>query len=235
MLVAVDQRARADIVSALREKGFEPILMPPAPELAIGVSSHTDMLLFVGFGRLFCHASYYVSNKELIDRICKEGGLELTLSSECFTDKYPSDVLFNACLLKDFVICNKKTVSSLILASAKDNGYTIIDVPQGYTKCSVCIASDGAILTADTAIAKACKAHNIDVLEIHEGYVSLPPYNFGFIGGASGTYGNEVYFCGNIDLHPDAKQIKEFIQKHGKTAVCLSQSQLQDVGSLFFI
>ena len=111
MLVAVDHRASADIIAALREKAFEPMLMPPAPELSAGVSSHTDMLMFVGFGRLFCHVSYYEANKALISRICDESGLELTLSNENWSDKYPADVLFNACLLGNRLICNKKTVN----------------------------------------------------------------------------------------------------------------------------
>ena len=235
MLAALDKRASADIISALREKGFEPVLMPPAPQLSTGVSSHTDMLLFIGFGRLFCHASYYKANAELILRICRRAGLELTLSDERWAKKYPSDVLFNACLSGDKLICNKKTVSRLILQAATELGYSIVDVPQGYTKCSVCTVSENAIITADKAIAVACRAQEIDVLEICEGHVSLPPYNFGFIGGASGSYGDNVYFCGSLDAHPCAREIRNFCEKHGKNTICLSDKELFDVGSLLFI
>lgn len=234
MLVLVDERVSAEMLSALRQKGFEPILLPPAPGLQTGVSSHADMLLFMGFGRLFCHASYYEDNKKLISRICDEAGLELALSDEKWTKEYPSDVLFNACLLRNRLICNKKTVSSLILSAAQENGCEIINVPQGYTKCSICPVSDTAIITADKAIAKTCQNCGFDVLLISEGHVSLPPYDFGFIGGAGGISCDTVYFCGNVDLHPDAHIIKEFCQKHGKTVVSLSNGELFDVGSLFF-
>lgn len=235
MLVLVDERVSAETLSALRKKGFETILLPPSPNLQPAVSSHADMLLFMGFGRLFCHASYYEQHKELIDIIRSAAKLELTLSDEKWTKEYPSDVLFNACLLRNRLICNKKTVSSLILSAAQESGCEIINAPQGYTKCSICPVSDTAIITADKAIAKACQNCGFDVLLISEGHVSLPPYDFGFIGGASGLCGDTVYFCGNIELHPDAHIIKEFCQKHEKNVVSLSRGELFDFGSLFFI
>ena len=46
---------------------------------------------------------------------------------------------------------------------------------------------------------------------------------------------DKVLFCGNIDLHPDVENIKAFCQKHKKTAVSLSDGELYDVGSIFFV
>ena len=235
MLVLVGERASAEIIAALRENGFEPLSIPPAPNLQNGVSSHTDMLLFMGFGRLFCHASYYEKHKDLIDRILCAAKLSLCLSYEKWGDKYPADVLFNACLIGNTLICNEKSVSRLILDAARKDGCNIIGVAQGYTKCSVCPVSDAAIITADKAIAKTCQNCGFDVLLISEGHVSLPPYDFGFIGGAGGLCGDTVYFCGNVELHPDADSIKDFCQKHGKSVVSLSGGELFDVGSLFYI
>lgn len=235
MLVLTDNRIAKDCLATLKDKGYEPILLPSAPQLQEGVSSHVDMLVFIGFGRLFCHASYYEQNAELISRICEMAKLTLTISTEIWNDKYPHDVIFNACLVGSLLICNKKSVSRLILEVAEDYGYKIINVPQGYTKCSVCVVSDNAIITADKAIAKACHTAGVDVLTVREGYVCLPPYDFGFIGGTSGACGNNVYFCGSLDTHPDADDIRTFCAKHGKTAVSLSMGKLFDVGSLFFI
>ncbi len=235
MYALVDRRMGDASLSALRECGFEPILMPPAEYLADSVASHTDMLLFIGFGRLFCHAIYYKKNKELIDRIVSLSGLELMLSNEKTGEKYPFDVLFNACLLGKRLICNKKTVSKLILDAACEHGCEIIDVPQGYAKCSICPVGENTIITADKAIAETCKVSGIDVLHISEGHISLPPYDYGFIGGASGLCNNTVYFCGSLDLHPDGERIKKFCTENGAKFVSLSNERLQDVGTIFFI
>ena len=63
----------------------------------------------------------------------------------------------------------------------------------------------------------------------------LDGYDTGFIGGASGADDDAVYFCGDVSHHPDADAIKAFCQKHGKECVSLSDEELTDVGTLFFI
>ena len=235
MYVITDCRINASALSHLQELGFTPILMPAAEYLQIGVASHTDMLIFLGFDKLFCHKKYYERNREPIDRISSISGNEILLTDEPTGDKYPLDVLFNACLVGDKLICNEKTVSKLLINTAKNLKCDIINVPQGYTKCSVCVVSENAVITADKAVAEACKAAKIDVLTVSEGYISLPPYKFGFIGGACGLCGDKIYFCGSVDTHPDGERIKRFCKYHNKTAVSLSGGELQDVGSLFFI
>ena len=235
MYALIDCRADGTSLSALKNLGYTPILMPPADYLEETVASHTDMLLFIGFGRLFCHSRYYNKNRELIDRISLLSGLELVISNEETANKYPLDVLFNACLVNNTLICNEKSVSRLIIKSAVAANCKIINVPQGYTKCSICPVSDNAIITADKAIAAACSSAGMDVLLISEGDVTLPPYNFGFIGGTAGYNNDTVFFCGDIDSHRDANAIRAFCEKHKKTVLSLSGESLQDVGTIFFI
>ena len=235
MYAVTDERISEACLVRLKSEGVSPILMPPAAYLQPAVASHTDMLFFLGFDRLFCHRCYYERNAELIDKLCRISGNTLMLSNEPTGEKYPLDVLFNACLVGKRLICNEKTVSNLILASAKEAGFEIINVPQGYTKCSVTVISDNAIITADKSIARACASVGIDVMLISEGYISLPPYEFGFIGGTSGGFGDKIYFCGSLSSHPDGDRISEFCAKHKKTAVSLSSGELQDVGSIYFL
>lgn len=235
MFVIANCRISKAALDALKAKGFIPILTKSAKYLQEGVSAHPDMLFFCGFGQLFCHKEYYAENAALIDQIRELYHAELVLSDEPTGKKYPLDVLFNACIVGNRIICNPKTVSKMILSVASSFGLEMISVPQGYTKCSICAVSDNALITADRAIAEACEKVGIDVLKVSEGHVSLPPYNFGFIGGASGAFESAVYFCGSVDKHPDGEAIKDFCKKHDKTPVSLSDDLLQDVGSLFFI
>ena len=235
MYALIDCRADESSLSALKTLGYTPILMPPADYLSKPVASHTDMLLFIGFGRLFCHARYYERHRALIDEIISLSDLELTLSNEETSHRYPHDVLFNACLVNNRLICNKKSVSRLSVGAAETAGCEIINVQQGYTKCSICPVSEDAIITADKVIASTCEKAGMDVLLINEGDVSLPPYDFGFIGGAAGTTSDKILFCGDIDTHRDAKAIRDFCEAHKKSVLSLSSESLQDVGSIFFI
>ena len=235
MIALVDERINDSSLLSLKRIGAEPFLMPPSPLLQKGVASHPDMLVFVGFGKLFCHENYYEANKNLIDAIIAASHLELTLSNEEFSENYPHDVKFNAALVGNTLICNKKTVSQLILAEAEKTGCKIISVPQGYTKCSTCVVSENAIITADKPIFDACIAHNIDSLLITEGHIDLPSYDYGFVGGASGSCGDSVYFCGDITKHPDGERTVEFCKNHGKMVISLSDQRLFDVGTILFI
>ncbi len=235
MLALVDNRIDHNSLSRLNSFGFDTVLMPSADYLQEGVSSHPDMLVFSGFGRLICHSLYYEKNKMLIDKIASLSEYKLALSDEKTGKDYPFDVLFNACLLENKLICNTRTVSRLILQLAEEYGCDIIHVSQGYTKCSVCPVSENALITSDKAIADACKTHGIDVLLISEGNVSLPPYNYGFIGGTAGYCDGKVYFCGSLATHPDGEKTKKFCTEHGADAVELSNEVLQDIGTIFFI
>ena len=235
MIAILDCRASEAVLNALKCNGLETVLMPPSPSLQRGVASHTDMLIFIGFGRLFCHTSYYESNRSLVNNIAHIGGLTLSLSNEAWSQDYPNDVLFNACLIGNRLICNEKTVSKDILKAAEASRTETINVNQGYTKCSICTVSENAIITSDKSIAKACQSAGMDVLLISEGHISLPPYEFGFIGGASGLCGDSVYFGGSLSTHPDGDKIIEYCHKHEKKAISLSSEKLQDVGSIFFI
>lgn len=235
MIALVDERIDDTSLLALKNMGAEFFLMPPASFLQRGVASHPDMLLFCGFGKLFCHATYFEKNKSLIDAIINASKLELVISHEDIEKDYPHDVKFNAALVGNTLICNTKTVSKHILFEAEKANCRILHVPQGYTKCSVAIISENAIITADKPIYNACISAGIDTLLISAGEVDLPDYDYGFIGGASGRYGDKVYFCGDITLHPDCDAIISFCKKHGKSVISLSNRKLFDCGTIIFI
>ena len=70
---------------------------------------------------------------------------------------------------------------------------------------------------------------------INDGGISLPPHQYGFIGGASGVVGKRVYFFGDLDLHPDANIIREAIISEGFIPVSLSDEELSDFGGIIAI
>ena len=235
MIAIIDNRTPAASIARLVELGFEVISMPRADYLADPVSAHPDMLVFMGLGGLFCHKTYYQNNKEIIDALAEKSRLELVVSCEQTAAEYPRDVLFNCVLIGEKLLCNTNTVSSLILERAKALGLDVIHTNQGYTKCSVCKVDDNAIITSDKSIYKACTSSGIDTLLTSPDGVELCGYDCGFIGGASGSDCQNVYFCGDISLHPDGNKITEFCKAHGKNVISLSSDKLYDVGSILFI
>ena len=230
--VIVDERIDGECERGLLEGGFEIIKLPMGKELQTPVLGHPDMLLFVGKGKLVCHESYYKIAKGTIDRIA-DGGFQITLTDEKWSAEYPADVLFNAAPVGDKLICNAKSVSKkLVEIYGKEN---IVSVKQGYAKCATVVVGDNGIITADMSIAKGAMAAGIDTLMLSGSYTRLDGYDTGFLGGASGDDGECVFFTGNIELHPEAEQIREFCKKQGREVCSLSKAPLYDYGSLIFI
>lgn len=235
MLALVDNRIPQSSSQKLSDLGFELVALPCADYLSSPVCCHPDMILFIGWDKLFCHSRYYEENGAVIDKICHAGKLSLILSDEPTGEKYPLDTLFNCVILGDHLLCNKRTVSRHVLDAAYERGLAVLHTNQGYTKCSVCKVDENAIITSDPSVERVCTAAGIDVLKISEIGVSLSGYDRGFIGGATGADKGNVYFCGSIVSHPDGERIKDFCQAHGKTAFSLSDEPLYDIGSIIFI
>ena len=118
---------------------------------------------------------------------------------------------------------------------AKKQGKTLVNVNQSYPNCSILRLDDESAITADRGLYKALCSIGIDTLLISEGHISLPPYRYGFIGGASGVFDGRVMFFGNIDLHPDGEKIRQFISARGKKCISLSREPLRDFGGMIFL
>ncbi len=150
-------------------------------------------------------------------------------------DKYPFDVPLNVAQVGRYLICNPKTASPDILNYSKDIGLEIIPTAQGYTKCSILVLNETSIITEDDSIYNAAW-DKLDVLKIEKGHVNLPGYDYGFIGGASCTVNDTVYFFGKISAHPDFDRIKNFITSKGLYMTELGHGEtLLDIGGVIAI
>lgn len=145
---------------------------------------------------------------------------------------YPNNVMLNCVVLNDKLICNTKTIADEVLQMAIKDNLKIINVNQGYTKCSTCIVNENAIITSDKSIYKSCR-NEMDVLLIRQGYIKLSGTDYGFIGGSSFKYNrNTLVFTGNIKLHPDYESIKSFVENHNVDLLSLTENTIIDIGSI---
>ena len=233
MLAVVDSRLPLSCLEGLNRFDFTPLPLPPFPRLSSPVTSHPDMRLLHVRDTLFCHREYYAIAKPEIDRILSVSGLSLCLTEDEVKETYPNDVALNFIFTGNCLLGKTEVLSEKVTEYAKAHRISLLSVKQGYAKCST-VVLDGAIITADTGIAAAAASRGIDTLLVSEGDVSLPPYPYGFLGGASGVCGKTVFFCGDILAHKDGARIEAFCQKHGYKAVSLSNEPLFDGGSILF-
>lgn len=231
--IIVDERISEKCERSLLIKGFNLIKLPADCDLGEAVSSHPDTVMFFSGNRIITTADYCDKAAYIFADIREFApNVKITFTSDKRCSLYPKDCIMNALVIGDRIFCKKDNVSKAILDYAKSEGYKIIGVNQGYPACSTLAFGNNAI-TADRGMAKTLSDEGIDVLLINEGHISLPPYSYGFIGGAGGVYNNVVYFFGNLDLHPDASAIGEFIRSKGFSYFSLSDEPLSDFGGFF--
>lgn len=209
----ISKDANLRLKEYLSEKGY--ILETIASEGIVdkGISNHPDIFL------------------------CKMGVLDgsplFFAGKDDLSKDYPADCAFNAACTGKFFIHKLSATNEKLLLAAKEMGMTLIDVQQGYTKCSVVIVDETSIITYDEGIIKACSKYpELSVLRVAPGFVRLDGYDTGFIGGASGRVGKEIIFHGDLFGHPDFSAIVDFIESRGLTCRWFPQFNLTDIGSI---
>ena len=149
---------------------------------------------------------------------------------------YPENILLN-CLYHNNKLYGKLSATdSLVREYCRENNIETVNVNQGYTRCSTLVVNDKAVITADKSIEKGMKNNGVEVLLISAGNIVLEGFDYGFIGGASFSDNNTIYFFGDITKHPDYNKIKEFTSKHNSIIEILCKSQpLTDIGGAVLI
>ena len=235
MLALTNYTFPTDAEENLACLGHRVLRLPPHPMLPSPVSSHPDILLFFAKDTIFCTQSYYKIAKKELEEISAAYGAPICCIEEEYKTEYPHDVLLNAFSLGNYLFCNTKAVAKKLL----ELQLVPCHVNQGYSKCSTLPVGENALITSDASILEKAQAVGIDVLQIQAGYISLLGYDYGFIGGCAsfaprGDFKN-IYFCGDIKKHPDATKIEKFCLSHGFQMICLSNTPLCDVGTIFMI
>ena len=234
--VIVDERISAGGKRGLELRGFMPILLPRDPSLGEAVASHPDTVLFKLENEIFttcdyCEAAEYVFTdvREYAPHI------KMNFTSDTRGARYPEDCKMNALCLGKRIFARLDSLSPAIKSAAERLGYELINVNQGYPACTTLALGDSHAITADRGMAKVLSASGITVTLISEGHISLPPHEYGFIGGAAGVSDGKVYFFGDLLTHPDCEIIEKAIKEAGFEPVSLSREPLQDLGGMIFL
>ncbi len=149
---------------------------------------------------------------------------------------YPENILLN-CLYHNNKLYGKLSATdSSVREYCRENNIETVNVNQGYTRCSTLVVNEKAVITADKSIEKGMKNNGVEVLLISAGNIVLEGFDYGFIGGASFSDNNTIYFFGDITKHPDYNKIKEFTSKHNSIIEILCKTQpLTDIGGAVLI
>lgn len=227
----LDFRASKKCVDALLDMNFNVVKTPKLENVCEQICGHTDIMLH-------CTADGIAVVEETVYGYYKDRlkNVKLIKGKAHLGARYPHDIAYNAARVGNRIFCNEKFTNEEILRYYREHEYRIVDIKQGYAKCSICIVSDDAIITSDMGICRAAEKSEIDVLLASDDEILLPGFDHGFIGGATGLLDKKTLaICGDAKYLRDCEKIMDFCGKYGVDVLSLCDGAPLDVGSITVI
>ncbi|NLY82019.1 MAG: hypothetical protein GX078_04480 [Clostridiales bacterium] len=230
-LVYISELAHDCTKKYIRDKGHRIMEIPENNYVLRAISSHPDILMC----KMGCNPKspiiYSDEFKFLMGSKAPYEDFNFKLGH-----KYPNDVLYNAASTGKYLIHCLRYTDKKILSAALKLRLQLIDIPQGYAKCSIIVVNEENIITYDRGISRKIHSdyfpNSPNILQIKPGHVILPGMRIGFLGGASGRLGDEIIFNGDLDSHPDATTIKAYVESRGLKCVWFKDYPLVDIGTI---
>lgn len=216
-------------IEELSKLGISVIKVSPISEVIGAEKYHADIsAIHLGKNDIIVARN----NSILINQLNKSG-FNVIPSDSKISGSYPECVALNAVISGNNLICKEKSADRELYNYCIQKKLRIINVKQGYARCSTAIVSENAIITSDIGIYNACISNKIDALKIDNGYIRIDGYDYGFIGGACGKLSYDILaFCGKIEEHKDYESIKAFALNYGVRLLSLSNETLFDIGGI---
>lgn len=227
----VDYRISAEEYTNLALKDIEIIKIPKTPLVYDAINGHPDIQMAILENKTLLLQK---NIDEIFKKLLKAKNINFCLSEKELGYSYPYNINLNGVILKDFFIHNLKFTDPMLLSQVSKK--QLINVKQGYTKCSCAIVSDKAIITSDENISKTLLPFGIDVLLLPPGDIKLEGFQYGFIGGSCGLIAtNEMAFFGDLKNYKYGSEVLKFLKKYDVKPIYLSKGKLTDRGSIFSI
>ena len=224
-IAVIDPRMPKKAKEKLKRLNYYIAEVPFHKRLARPVRGHVDMMLFRHGGKVI-----YEPQLEDIANLLRQNGYRCIKGEKIKSEKYPKDIIYNACAVDNSIIHYKGRIEKNI----KKLKLRHLPISQGYAKCSIVPVNKRAIITSDSKIRDIWVNRGRKGLLVKPGHVKLPGYKTGFIGGASGVNDRVVFFVGSLKYHPDGGKIRDFIRGRDKGIIELYDGPLYDVGTVLF-
>ncbi len=228
-IAIINPETPEEVIINLKKHDFKPVKIEKTELVSEYLAGHPDLQIFPYKKTIFCHPDI---SADFLKKI--ENYADIKICSTKLTHYYPNDIPYNILYIPGFALHKINHTEQEIKMHLDKDSVNFLNVNQGYTKCS-CIPAGNSIITADESIYKKCSESRIKALKISTGYVNLPGYKYGFLGGASGVFENRLYLTGNLENHPDKLNIEKFAESINSDIFYLSDSDPIDIGSIFFI
>ena len=231
MYAFVDYRITMEELNNLEKLNVNTIVVPRTPKVYDAIDGHPDIQLNIlrnnSSNQIIIQKDMCEHFKEILNR----NHIKYIVSKNSLSHTYPGDIILNSLILDKYFIHNLKHTDENLLKSQESK--ILINVPQGYSKCSVLPVRNNALITSDKGIFNSLKEYSFDILLIPPEDILLPSLNYGFIGGVGGMISDDrMAFFGELENYRYGEEVKNFLYKYDVEPVSLRKGKLIDRGSL---
>lgn len=227
----IDYRATKEELDNILKFNINPILVPKCNSVYEAINGHPDIQLNILKNN---SPNKVIVQKEIPEdfkNILLKNNINFIISKNTLSSKYPKDIILNSLTLESYFIHTLKYSDENLLNSQESK--IRINVPQGYTKCSILPVREKSLITSDKGIFESLKDYGFDILLLPPGDILLPSLNYGFIGGAGGMISNDkMAFFGDLDNYKWGDEVRKFLFKYDVSPIALRKGKLIDRGSL---
>ncbi|MBU5456172.1 DUF6873 family GME fold protein [Caproiciproducens sp. MSJ-32] len=233
MICFIDYRTSEEERNSLKALNLTLIEIPPCNNLYEAINGHVDIQLNI----IDKNKKRIIIQKEMPEAFKKmlvKNNISFIESKNSLEYKYPNNIILNSLILDNYFVHNLNFTDPNLLDTQRNK--KLINVKQGYTKCSVLVVADKAIITNDKSIYKNLIKENFDILLLPPGDIILEGLDYGFIGGTGGLINkNTMAFFGSLENYLYGEKVKNFLTKYNVKPLYLSNGKLIDRGSLMLL
>lgn len=229
-IAIVDGRIEKEIEQSLVELGLHVIKTIKCNEVEESISYHPDIVISpINYNTLVVAPNVFDYYKDILSSF----NLDIIKGEKKLKCKYPHDIAYNVGRLSNIAIHNLNYTDEIVRYYLKKENIELINVKQGYSKCSLAVVGENAAITSDKPIFIKLTALGFNMLLIRSGNISLLGQKYGFIGGTGGSLSiNEYMFAGSFSEHPDKENILKFLNKNKINPISLSSKKIVDIGTI---
>lgn len=229
-IAIVDGRISDEIKFSLEKLGIRVIKTIKCNDVEDSIAYHPDIVIHpINHNTLVIAPNVFHYYEELLKGL----GLKLIKGEKLLGRKYPDDIAYNVGRLSGVAIHNFKYTDEVLKFYFKKEKLELIDINQGYSKCSLSIVNNHSAITSDYPMYEKLTSYGFSILLITQGYIILEGQKYGFIGGTTGNLcNNNILISGNLDNHPNKDDILNFIFEKNGNPIFLSNNTILDIGTI---
>lgn len=229
MLAIIDSRAPKDAITNLKKHVDDVFQFESTGITYNSISGHPDIFIYQDESNLVVAPNAPLSLLEFLDA----HKVRYVFGENKVAENFENSVAYN-CIGTEHYFFHKAGFTDPIILKLNPNK-ELINLPQGYTRCSLTHLGNNKYITSDKGIEKKLLDKNLDCFYFSPEQISILDHKHGFLGGTTGSYRNKIFFIGNIDLHKDGFALRNYIEDLGIEIVSLSHNFLYDGGGIIFI